>query len=381
MRILGKGGLGAFIAVDAATAAIKDIAPASQVGLISDSAWLPDSSGLLVSYSNQDTRWDRQIGYLSYPAGQLRRVTNDLNHYATSFSATRDVKSVVTVAAESENNVWVMPAKGTAAQAVQVTSGEAEAFELDWTPDGRILTEPHSSGFEMDLYHADGSGQTKLFEDQWPGSSPSVCGDDHRVVFLSLHSGTAANVWSVDSNGGNLTQVTRGTLDQSPVCSPDGKWMAYSSSDGGKFTIWRIATDGGTPQQLTDTASYSPVISPDGKWVAFFYGEGTGLTYRLKIGVIPAAGGALLHSLDVPSHVAGKLRFTPDGQGLSLVTTDDQGVANIWTQPLTGGAPTKITDFKSDQIFDFAWSRDGKQLAVSRGKTTRDVVLLTDTSH
>ena len=60
---------------------------------------------------------------------------------------------------------------------------------------------------------------------------------------------------------------------------------------------------------------------------------------------------------------------------------DDRGVGNLWAQPLNGGPPTQITDFKSDRIFDYAWSRDGKQLAVSRGKTTRDVVLLTDTSH
>ena len=38
-----------------------------------------------------------------------------------------------------------------------------------------------------------------------------------------------------------------------------------------------------------------------------------------------------------------------------------------------------LTDFKADKIFDFAWSRDGRKLAVSRGRTTRDVVLLTDT--
>jgi Tol biopolymer transport system component len=381
MRVLSKGGLGAFVAVDATTGAIHDIASASEIGLVTDSVWLPDSSGLLVSYANQSTRWDRQIGYLSYPAGQLRRVTNDLNHYAASFSATRDVKSVVTVAAESENNVWVMPAKGTATQAVQVTSGEAEAFELDWTPDGRILTEPHSSGFQLDLYHADGSGQATLFEDQWPGATPSACGDGRKVVFMSLHSGTTATIWSIDSNGGNLAQVTRGTLDQAPVCSPDGKWVAYQSSDAGKSTVWRVSTDGSAAQQLTDKPSYSPAISPDGKAVAFYYGEGAGVSYHQKIGVIAATGGALLHTFDVPPHLDGKLRFTPDGLGLGFPVTDAQGVDNVWTQPLSGGAATPSTDFKSDRIFDFAWSRDGRQLAVSRGRTTRNVVLLTDTSH
>ena len=109
MRVLGKEGLGSMVAVDVGNGGIKEIAPASQVGLVTDSAWLPDSSGLLLSYANQSTRWDRQIGYLPYPSGQLRRVTNDLNHYSDSLSATRDARSLVTVASESTNNIWVMP--------------------------------------------------------------------------------------------------------------------------------------------------------------------------------------------------------------------------------------------------------------------------------
>ena len=51
---------------------------------------------------------------------------------------------------------------------------------------------------------------------------------------------------------------------------------------------------------------------------------------------------------------------------------------NLWSQPLDGGPPKQVTDFKSDEIFSFAWSRDGKQLALARGVETGDVVLITD---
>jgi Tol biopolymer transport system component len=86
-----------------------------------------------------------------------------------------------------------------------------------------------------------------------------------------------------------------------------------------------------------------------------------------------------LHQFDVLTGKDGNLRFTPDGRGIAYAVTDGQGVGNLWVQPLTGGPPKQITDFKADKIFDYAWSRDGKQLAVSRGRTSRDVVLLTDT--
>ncbi len=45
---------------------------------------------------------------------------------------------------------------------------------------------------------------------------------------------------------------------------------------------------------------------------------------------------------------------------------------------MDGGKPVQLTDFKSDNIFSFDWSRDGKFLALSRGSTINDVVLISD---
>jgi serine/threonine protein kinase len=52
------------------------------------------------------------------------------------------------------------------------------------------------------------------------------------------------------------------------------------------------------------------------------------------------------------------------------------GVSNIWQQPLTGGPPKQITNFKSELIFDFQWSPDGSQLALTRGSLTSDVITM-----
>jgi hypothetical protein len=45
---------------------------------------------------------------------------------------------------------------------------------------------------------------------------------------------------------------------------------------------------------------------------------------------------------------------------------------------LTVGRRNELTDFKTDQIFWFDFSRDGKQLALSRGTQTSDVILIRD---
>jgi hypothetical protein len=52
--------------------------------------------------------------------------------------------------------------------------------------------------------------------------------------------------------------------------------------------------------------------------------------------------------------------------------------ANIWRQLINGSAPTQLIDFQGDEIFDFAYSRDGNWLAVTRGRFTGDVLRITD---
>ena len=59
----------------------------------------------------------------------------------------------------------------------------------------------------------------------------------------------------------------------------------------------------------------------------------------------------------------------------------ENGVDNLWLQPLDGSKGRYITDFKAERIYDFHWSFDGKQLALVRGHTDSDVVLIRDTQQ
>ena len=53
-------------------------------------------------------------------------------------------------------------------------------------------------------------------------------------------------------------------------------------------------------------------------------------------------------------------------------------ICNLFIQPISGGEPKKLTDFKSELIFNFDYSRDGKQIALSRGTETSDVLHYTN---
>jgi Tol biopolymer transport system component len=69
------------------------------------------------------------------------------------------------------------------------------------------------------------------------------------------------------------------------------------------------------------------------------------------------------------------LRWSPDGRGLEYPVTQN-GVSNLWEQPLSGGGPKQITKFADSQIFDFNWTADGRELLLARGNESQDAILL-----
>jgi Tol biopolymer transport system component len=183
---------------------------------------------------------------------------------------------------------------------------------------------------------------------------------------------------TIDGNG--PTQLTHGTSDSHPVISPDGKWVVYSTLNSGRPTIWKVPMDGGESIQIVNRASSYPMISPDGQSLAFLYTESPDpLTPPNRIGIMPLEGGELTRTLNFEpaTTVVTKVHWSNDGNAI-LYTTNTNNVTNIWAQPIDGGPPKQITDFKELYMTGFAWSRDGKQLAVSRSNYSRDAVIISE---
>jgi Tol biopolymer transport system component len=75
----------------------------------------------------------------------------------------------------------------------------------------------------------------------------------------------------------------------------------------------------------------------------------------------------------LPFGGVGRLKWTLDGRGIAFL---DETVSNVWVQALDAGSPQQVTHFDDGRtITDFAWSRDGKRLALARAATTSDIVL------
>ena len=71
------------------------------------------------------------------------------------------------------------------------------------------------------------------------------------------------------------------------------------------------------------------------------------------------------------------LQWTRDGRAIYYIALNN-GVSNIWRQPVDGSPPGQVTQFTTGRSFNFSYSADGKQLALSRGSLDSDVVLIKD---
>ena len=345
--------------------------------------WLRDGSGLITSAVDRDSRL-QQLWHVSYPDGARRRLTNDLNNYA-GISLASDTGDLVTVRYDQSSNIWVVPNaadtqsralrnNGSAVEATeakQITSGAAKYYGGSWTPDGRLVYASDASG-NRDLWimDQDGSNQQQLTSDAGDNVSPVVSPDGRYIVFVSDRKDVRHTLWRIDIDGGNVKQLTGGSYDRNPVFSPDGKWVIYASMGNTHPNLWKVSIDGGEAIKLTDKFSVAPVVSPDGKTIACYYWDEKPDT-QLGIALIPFEGGQPIKMISLPSAL---VRWTPDGSALTYIDSRG-GVANIWSQPVDGGKPTQLTNFKSDLIFTFEWSRDWKQLACARGIMTSDVIL------
>jgi Tol biopolymer transport system component len=334
-------------------------------------AWLADSSGLIL-ISMQSHSSPGQISRISYPAGDIRRITNDLNDY-TDLSLTADSQTLIAVQHDVLSSIWTVP-DARASRAIQITFGAGTqdgVFGLDLNPSGTVYASVAGGTRELWLLGR-GSNPRQITNDADVGffSTPSVCPDGHTIVYCAGRLG-AALIWRIDTETRKPEVLVSTGTNGAPSCSPDGKWVYYNAL--GKFySLWRVPLAGGNAEQLTHFPSTFPHVSPDGKWIAYILGEPN----RSGFGFVPATGGEPVKTFDVSYMSPGGvsiIRWSPANDGIDYVDTRD-GVSNIWRQPVQGGPPRQITDFISGFILNFAWSADGKALAVARGSIASDAV-------
>jgi Tol biopolymer transport system component/DNA-binding winged helix-turn-helix (wHTH) protein len=356
---------------------VEKTIPGQKWRSIGSPCWLADGSGLLVLAN--DAAGNSGLWRVSWPDGAAHKLTNDPDNY-NQLSITADARTLAVAKVSLQAKIWAAPVQGrhVTREGHPLTTGLGGYLSVAWLPDGRILYKAiaqHVIKFDLWVMNADGTGRRQLTEagTHWENS---IAPDGRYIVFSSDRAGRM-NIWRMNSDGDNPKQLTTGDGERMPVCSADSQWVIYTSL--ADWSLWKLPIEGGAPVRIpTQGQARGAAVSRDGQWLAYLTREPQpGGIHRYRIVVMPFAGGPPLRTFDFPpcdSHEL-LLRWTPDSQALTYII-ERSGVSNIWAQPMAGGAPVPLTDFKAEQIFDFGWSHDGTQLICTRGLWAKDVFLL-----
>ncbi|MGB6386662.1 MAG: protein kinase [Terriglobales bacterium] len=363
--------------------------------LLFEIAWLPSGQWLLSMYGEKGPNYQRaQIGLISHTGGAIQPVTRDTNRYST-LTLSADGKTAATVQVRITRSLNLLPGAWSEKNAAVESVAQAQDVQsVAWTADGKLLV---SDGQGVRRMNSDGGQQTAVLND--PNSwivDLARCGDHYLVLSWAFHGGTSrVGLWRTNADGSNPTQLTKGAFDHDPACSPDGKWVYYNDSEVAR-SLMRVRLEGGAPEPVPSSEvprmyalGAGDAISPDGKLLAFDAeitapDNPQAAISRLALVNLGSNSPSTAHLIQPDPRIAGgagsgvfnnALNFTPDGKSLAYIIRD-QGVDNIFVQPLDGSPGHQITNFTSDSITQFQWSPDGKTLAVARAHNTSDVVLL-----
>ena len=368
-----KDTIGGFDLVDVATGKESNFAIGPQ-RIYYQPVWMPDGRGLIVPSADLSSGpFQAQLGYLSFPGGEYRLLTHDTNDYGHP-SLAADGKTLAANQTKVTHELSVAAAaKPSELKPVPLMS-HVNFWRWGWMADGRLIV-PQSG----DLKAVSTAGEeTVLMNDSaYISDQASACGDGRYIVFRRLNrSGAAAvNLWRMDADGSNVMQLTTGQNDRTPNCSNDGKWVYYMDKGKNRY-VKRVSPGGGTPETVVNSPIENFELSPDGKTIASV--EVREEDHKLMIRLDPTDGGKVVY-VDADSRMTSTPVFTPDGKSMVYVVRE-KGVDSLWEQSMDGKNRKQLTNFSKDLIFRYAYSKDGKQIAIERGNIESDAFLFHDTS-
>jgi Tol biopolymer transport system component len=194
-----------------------------------------------------------------------------------------DGKRVLMVSAEGTGqDVWVYDEQRDAM--TRLTFGGGAYVNPAWSPDGQYVV-IGSIGNGIFWTRADGAGQPQVLVAakslQFPGSFTP---DGKRLTYQQVDG--SPQIWTVpiEDDGGRPEAgkpepfITTQFSDQSPVFSPDGRWIAYQSNESGTFEIYvrafPVPASGlGGKWQISNSGGTAPVWSRNGRELLYRAGD------------------------------------------------------------------------------------------------------------
>ncbi len=305
-----------------------------------------------------------------------RRVSFGLVRY-TSVSATADGRRLVVTEANPTANLWTIPISDRI-----VAESAARRVSL---PTTRAVAPAYGPGYFVYLSSKGGPDGLWKFQDGaatelWKASEGAVVAaaavstDGRRIAFSMQKQGrTALHVMSAD---GTQVQPLAPSLEArgTPAWSLDGKSVVVAAGEGEKSRLFQVPVDGGPPVPLLEEISSVPVCSPDGRIIAYCGPSAAG-TIPIKA-ITPQKTPVPFPDLRVRAAGGNRFRFLPDGKTLAFLRGDDRR-QNFWLLNLATGRERQLSDLQPGySMRSFDVSPDGKQILFDRVRESSDIVLI-----
>ena len=296
-----------------------------------------------------------------------------------AFSA--DGKKIAYSSWTFNGNVWSVPLSPTTFEATgpatPLTQETASRNTLAaFSPDGRRIAfaaERRGLGYQLWLMEPDGENQLQLTSDAQAAYSPQWFPDGNRLLFECVREGRQTfSSLALDSRQEKILSEAKGL--EFPRLSPDGTQVAFTYAPNGLFNVGTMATESGTPKQLTFAQQFTgfPFWSPDGKWLAFQMKQGD----EMQIMLMPSEGGAPRQlTFDHGDHWP--FGWSPDGDKIAFAGSRN-GVWNLYWVSRADKTQQQLTrNTKLNTILRVPdWSPLGNQIVYERVELTGNINLM-----
>jgi Tol biopolymer transport system component len=191
---------------------------------------------------------------------------------------------------------------------------------------------------------------------------------------LRRNGGTGIHILSAD--GAQLGDAVSQGIDVSGSCcwSPDGRWIVTGGSDDAGPGLFRIPTNGGSPQRILDGDAMDPVWSPRDDLIVYAGLQVEAYTPMLAV----RSDGTPVNLPPIKVTRGGeRFRFLPDGSGIVYMQRVHPA-EDFWLLDLDNNMQTRqlsaLASVATMRTFDI--SADGSEIVFDRLSKDADLVLI-----
>jgi eukaryotic-like serine/threonine-protein kinase len=250
---------------------------------------------------------------------------------------------------------------------VQVLEGVSSSHEAGHAnfgvaSDGTLVYVPGKArGTDRHLVRVDRTGRARPLTDTRRAYSTMSLSPDGRRLALTIESAND-QVWVYELDRGTLTPQTLRWNNNTPIWTPDGRRLTFSSTpDGPANVYWQPADRSGAPEKLTAGADWQfPVAwSPDGKTLLFT----DNAPPMAGLFALPMEGDRTPRLL-LRGPFVGDAQLSPDGRWLAYRSVESgRQEVQVTAFPRGVGRWPVSTDGGSNPV----WARSGRELFYRNG--------------